>query len=170
MATMRTSQKELRRVGRSCPYLFGGTLLLVMLLAIAADGLGQTVDRTETIRVDSDLVDLQVSVLSRGFTQPPPALQQKDFSVIEDGTPQEIAFFAAADTPFDLVLLLDLSGSTANKLKLIRQSTRRFVEAARPTDRIAIITFTDAVEIVSPLTSDRRELRQAIKAIEKPMG
>ena len=150
--------------------LLHGALLPGLLLALTAVCFGQTIDPVETIRVDSDLVDLQVSVLSHDVSQPVPLLQQRDFSIFEDGVSQEITFFAAADAPFDLVLLLDLSGSTADKLKLIRRSSKRFVDAARPMDRIAIITFTDTVQIVSPLTSDRRELHRAIDAIEKPMG
>jgi VWFA-related protein len=141
----------------------------VLLLLWTANCLAQ-VDPSDTIRIDSDLVNLQVNVLSHDRTGPPTFLQQRDFQVLDDGTPQEIAFFAAADAPFDLVLLIDLSGSTRDKLKLIRKSAKRFVEAARPLDRIAIMTFTDKVELASPLTSDHQALNQAIDDIEKPSG
>jgi VWFA-related protein len=124
----------------------------------------------ETIRVDTDLVDLNVSVFSRDTQHGVGELQQKDFAVSENGTSEEISFFASATTPFDLVLLIDLSGSTADKLSLIRKSATRFVEAARPTDRIGIVTFTDVPLIVSPLTSDRQQLKESIKKIEKPHG
>src|SRR5712691_6454940 len=80
----------------------------------------QSVDPGETIRIDADLVDLNVSVFSRDRARPSGNLTQKDFAVFENGAPQEIAFFASAETPFDLVLLLDLSGSTSGKLDLIR--------------------------------------------------
>jgi Ca-activated chloride channel family protein len=124
----------------------------------------------ETIRVDTDLVDLNVSVFSHDTQHAVGELQQKDFAVLENGTAEEISFFASAATPFDLVLLIDLSGSTADKLDLIRKSAVRFVEAARPTDRIGIVTFTDAPFIVSLLTTDRQQLRERIKQIEKPHG
>jgi len=97
-------------------------------------------------------------------------LQQKDFLVIEDGLPQEISFFAASGAPFDLILLLDLSGSTADKIKLIRRSAKRFVEATRPTDRVAIVTFTDEPELVSSFTFDRQVLKKTIDRMEKPLG
>jgi VWFA-related protein len=148
----------------------GLLLTLVLLCAGAARCLAQTDDPAETIKVDSDLVDLQVSVLSHDLTKTPVSLRPEDFVVTEDGAPQKVAFFATADAPFDLVLLLDLSGSTADKLKLIRRSSRRFVEAARPSDRIAIVSFSSAIEIVAPLTANRVELFKAIKEIEKPDG
>ncbi|MDQ6652561.1 MAG: VWA domain-containing protein [Acidobacteriota bacterium] len=144
------------------------TLLFSLLVPAAC--LGQTADPTETIRVDSDLVDLKISVLSLNPQKALPDLQQKDFLVLEDGQPQEISFFAAADSPFDLVLLLDLSGSTNDKLKLIRSSARRFVEATRPIDRVSVVTFSDVPQVVCPLTRDRELLKHSIDDIEKPAG
>src|SRR4026208_903632 len=90
----------------------------VTLSVFVCDVRGQ--EPVETIRIDSDLVDLKVSVLGFAPKVPAPLLEQKDFRVLEDGVPQEISFFAAADTPFDLVLLLDLSGSTSKNLQLLR--------------------------------------------------
>ena len=130
----------------------------------------QTDEVGDTIRVDTELVDLNVSVFNRDPARAVGQLEQKDFAVLEDGTSQEVVFFASAATPFDLVLLIDLSGSTSDKLDLIRRSARRFVEAARPTDRIGIVTFTEEPRLVSPLTSDREELLKRIKKIKKPEG
>jgi VWFA-related protein len=125
---------------------------------------------SEVIRIESDLVDLKVSVIARNTSTPTPLLTQKDFTVLEDGTPQEITFFAAADTPFDLVLLLDLSGSNKKNLKMIRNSAKRFVEAARDVDRIALVAFTDQVWIYSPFTLDRAKLKKAIDEMDEAEG
>ncbi|HYJ46639.1 MAG TPA: hypothetical protein VEV81_08485, partial [Pyrinomonadaceae bacterium] len=80
-------------------------------------------DGVETIRVDTELVDLNVSVFNRDPKTAIAQLGQNDFTVLENGTPEEISFFASADSPFDMVLLLDLSGSTADKLDLVRKSS-----------------------------------------------
>lgn len=143
---------------------------LLLSLLIPAACLGQSPEQVETIRVESDLVDLKVCVLRLNPQNPSPELQQKDFLVLEDGRPQDISFFAAADAPFDLVLLLDLSGSTNDKLKLIRKSAKRFVDATRPIDRVSIVVFTDVPQVVCPLTQDRRLLRNSIDDIENPQG
>lgn len=147
-----------------------GTLLLAILVSYPKICFAQTGEPTETIRVDSDLVDLRVSVFRLNPNNPVSALEQKDFLVFEDGKPQEIVFFAGEDAPFDLVLLLDLSGSSSDKVKLIRNSAKRFVESTRPMDRVAIVTFTDLAEVISPLTWDRGLLKDAIKDIQKPQG
>ena len=130
----------------------------------------QTPEPLETLRIDTDLVNLNVSVFNRNLSQPAIPLAQKDFAVYENGVPQEISFFAAADTPFDLVLLLDLSASTADKIDLIRKSAKRFVDAARPVDRIAIFTFTADIQAVSNLTSDHEALKKSIDYIRDPTG
>jgi VWFA-related protein len=156
------------------PFHISSSIPLLILLATACFAppvraqAAQEAD--ETIRVDTELVNLNVSVFNRDPSRTVGQLQQKDFTVLEDGKPQEIAFFASAPTPFDLVLLLDLSGSTADKLELIRGSAKRFISASRPTDRIAVVTFTDRPHLVSPLASGRYELLKAIDQIKKPKG
>jgi VWFA-related protein len=127
-------------------------------------------DPLETIRIDSDLVDLKVSVLGFAANAPAPLLEQRDFVVLEDGVPQEIRFFEAADAPFDLVLLLDLSGSNSKNLKMIRNSAKRFVDAARDVDRIALVTFTDQPALYSTFSLDRKKLKKSIDQMDEAIG
>jgi VWFA-related protein len=133
-------------------------------------GLARGQDPVETIRIESDLVDLKVSVLGASPSMAAPLLDQKDFIVLEDGKPQDIAFFAAADAPFDLVLLLDLSGSNSKKLKMIRNSAKRFIDSARPVDRIALVTFTDRPSLYSSFTLDRKKLKKCIDEMDEAIG
>src|SRR6266436_5363461 len=79
-------------------------------------------DDMDVVRVETNLVSLNVSVYATRLRTEVAKLEQKDFTVTEDGHPQEISFFATAEVPFDLVLLLDLSGSTSDKRDLIRKS------------------------------------------------
>jgi len=145
------------------------TLLSIMPLLFLGTS-ARMQDPSEVIRIESDLVDLKVSVISRNTTSPAPLLTQKDFTVLEDGTPQEISFFASADTPFDLVLLLDLSGSNKRNLKMIRNSAKRFIDTARDVDRIALVAFTDQVWIYSPFTLDRVKLKKAVDEMDEAEG
>jgi len=125
----------------------------------------QDVGEGDVLRVETNLVSLHVSAFSIKLQAQVATLEQKDFIVAEDGTPQTVSFFAATDVPFDLVLLIDLSGSTSGKRNLIRKTTQHFIEAARPGDRLAIVTFTDTPTIVSTLTDDRAKLSEAVKNI-----
>jgi Ca-activated chloride channel family protein len=116
------------------------------------------------------LVSFNVSVFSKQLRTQVTALTQNDFTVTEDGHPETISFFAATDAPFDLVLLLDLSSSTSGKRKLILKSTQSFIEAARPSDRVAIVTFSDSADVISPLTSDRAKLLASLDGIAEGKG
>ena len=153
---------------------FSGLLTAALILLTAHSALlivpAQTPEPEDTVRIDTDLVNLNVSIASRNASSTSLKLEQRDFAIFENGVPQEISFFASSDAPFDLVLLLDLSGSTSDKIGLIRKSARRFVDAARPADRIAIFTFADEIQVVSKLTADHKALRKSIEYIDKPSG
>ena len=123
---------------------------------------GSYVDPGDVIKVDTNLVSLTVSVFNSKSKLFVGSLTKDDFRVLEDGQEQTVSYFASTDVPFDLVLLVDLSGSTSEKRDLIRRSTLRFIEAARPADRLAIVTFSDRTNVVSPLTLDRAQLTASV--------
>lgn len=131
---------------------------------------GEPVEEGEVVRVDTNLVSLNVSVYSNKLRTHISSLTQKDFAISEDGHEETITFFATTDVPFDLVLLIDLSGSTSGKRKLIRLSTQRFIDATRPSDRLAVVTFSSTTDVISPLTDDRAKLLQSINAIGDEVG
>lgn len=124
----------------------------------------------DIIRVDTQLVSVNVSVVDRGTNHGINDLTRNDFRLAEDGVDQQIQDFESASAPFNLVLLVDLSGSTTRVVELIKAAAQHFVDAARPFDRIGVITFAGGQVVVSPLTTDRAVLRSRISAIEKPQG
>lgn len=128
------------------------------------------VGEEEVVRVESDLVTLNFSVVDRASGRGLAGLASNDFKIYEDNVEQRVEHFESADAPFDLLLLLDLSGSTARVTDTIRAAARRFVAATRPQDRIAIITFAGETRIVAQLTSDRALLRESIDRISSPKG
>lgn len=136
----------------------------------ASESAGGELDEGDIIRVDSQLVTLSMSVVDRSTRRGVMGLNQGDFRLYEDGQEQKVVQFDSAAAPFDLILLIDLSGSTREKVELIRSSARRFVDAARPADRISIITFAGEPTLISEFTVDRQLLRQRISTIETARG
>lgn len=137
---------------------------------IAGADAPEEVDENEVVRVDNDLVTLNFSVVNRESNRGVTNLKKEDFKLYEDGVEQEVVSFESASAPFDLVLLIDLSGSTTKVTNLVRAAALRFVEVSRPQDRISIITFASDIKTVAPLTSDRDALRAAISAMQAPKG
>ena len=130
----------------------------------------QDVDEGDVIRVDTQLVTVNMSVIDRGTNRGLTGLTQNDFKIYENSVQQQIVNFESASAPFNMLLLIDLSGSTREVVQLIRAAAQHFVDAARPADRIGIITFASAPVIVSRLTTDRAALSQSINSIEQPQG
>src|ERR1043166_101708 len=130
----------------------------------------EEISEGDVIRVDTELVGLNVSVVDRGTNRGVNGLTKDDFQLFENNAPQQIAHFDSASAPFNLALLIDLSGSTSSVVELIKSAALHFVDAARPFDRIGVITFAGGQVVVSPLTSDHEALHQRIRAIQKPEG
>ena len=72
--------------------------------------------------------------------------------------------------PFNLVFLIDVSGSmsSSNKLPLLKQSYNMLVNKMRPQDRIAIVVYAGAAGVVLPSTSgnDKQTILNAISNLE----
>ncbi|HSI88565.1 MAG TPA: VWA domain-containing protein [Pyrinomonadaceae bacterium] len=115
----------------------------------------------DPIRVDSAIVRLNVGVVDdRG--RPITRLSASDFRVLEDGVPQEINRFEAAETPFSVVMLLDMSGSTKSFRQNIKLSAARFLDALAPGDRLAVVEFYSKVNLLNDFTTDRRRAAHSI--------
>jgi Ca-activated chloride channel family protein len=136
------------------------------------------IDEGDVVRVDTQLVSVP-AVVTDPSGRPLSGLKPENFRLIEDGQPQTIANFGTTDTPFEIALLLDTSGSTRDDVALIRSAANSFIEALRPGDRVGIVAFNTArtinepiatVEVLSPLTGDRSDLRKAIDNLGASSG
>ena len=97
-------------------------------------------------------------------------LERTDFSVFERDEQREVTNVETTRTPFNLVLLLDVSGSVEERLDYVRKSALAFVNTVSPQDRVAIISFRDDIQLISEFTTDRSLLAQRIKDIEAGGG
>lgn len=147
------------------------TLLVVMVVSITsanAFGTQRPVDKPggddETVELKTTLVEVPVVVSEPGGRYVTD-LKQSDFGLSENGEAQEITFFASVDEPFNVALVLDTSGSTRDQLDRIKAAASVFLDQLRPRDRVAIVTFEDEVNVLTPLTSDRAQLREALAGL-----
>jgi VWFA-related protein len=119
-------------------------------------------EEDEVIRVETNLVTIPVSVLDRNgrFIS---GLKQSDFQISEDGVPQKIEYFAPVEQPFTVVLLIDVSPSTAFRIDEIHDAAIAFVNQLRPADRVKVIAFDQQIHVLSRVTNNRAELYNAIR-------
>jgi len=123
----------------------------------------------DSVKLGTQIVNLNVSVYDKNG-RPVPGLTADDFRVEEDATQQEISHFAPSTTAFNLVLLLDASGSTRSKFDLVRNAALKFIDAVGAQDKVGIVLFARDVTVVSPLTDDRDRLRSLINNMQPPLG
>jgi VWFA-related protein len=93
-------------------------------------------------------------------------MRSSDFAVYEDGTERNIVNVTPATEPFNLILLLDVSGSIEERIDFIRKAARDFLNTASPQDRISIISFRDDIQIISGFTTDRSLLSRKLDEID----
>lgn len=166
------------QLGRSrLPWLFMGAMLFIELgwwmHASAQDKItppNPKEEQTNVFRMDTDLVSIDVQVTDQKGALYGAKLTPEDFIVYEDGVRQKISNFAATEVPFNLVLLLDTSGSTRDELSLMQQAARRFLHELRSQDRVAILQFNQQVELIKDLTADRRKLEKALGELSGGSG
>lgn len=89
-----------------------------------------------------------------------------DFTVYENGTERPVTNVVPTQEPFNLVLLLDVSGSVEERIDFIRKAARDFLNTASPQDRISIISFRDDIQLISDFTTNRRLLSKKLDEIE----
>lgn len=121
-------------------------------------------DSGDVITLEAPLVNVNVSVTDE-YGRAVSDLQKQDFVIYEDGVEQPITHFSPVTAPFDLALLLDVSGSTESKLGVIRRAAQAFVDMIGPEDRMAVFAFARRVYEIAPFTNNRFLLKQSIQAI-----
>ena len=141
------------------------SLLIVLCLAAAAAAqAGQGREQDDTIRLKTDLVTV-TAVVSDRTGHAIKSLKAEDFEIFEDGTKQKIASFATTKEPFTVMLLLDISGSTRDEIKLMKRAAKDFLDELHDEDRVGVIVFSREIETIARLADSRDDAELAIERI-----
>jgi VWFA-related protein len=128
------------------------------LVARRQPGLVATSAGGQLMRLNVNVTDTNGRALS--------GLKKSDFSVFENGQEREVTDVEPTNAPFNLVLLLDVSGSVEEHINFIRKAARNFINTVSPRDRIAIISFRDDIQVISDFTTDHNLLNERLKDID----
>ncbi len=128
-------------------------LLLLVYFALSNSLIAQ-IEEDDVVKVDSSIVVMNASIVNASGKSVA-GLKREQFSLFEDGVEQEIDLFAAEETPFAAVILLDTSGSMEGRVSLARAAAIRFLDGLRLSDNTSIYRFDSKVVQVQDFSNSR---------------
>jgi len=119
----------------------------------------RTDEETEVVKVETELVNLNVRVVDR-FNRPINDIKQNDFRIYEDGVLQTIDFFSRSEVPTNYSLVVDNSGSLRFQIEKVIEAGKILVNTNRPDDETSIIRFVsrDKITVEQPFTAKKDDL------------
>ncbi len=117
-----------------------------------------------------DLINVTATVTD-GSGRFVPGLRKEDFSVYEDGKPQQVTHFNAERVPVSLGIVLDTSASMdGEKIVAAREALNRFLfDLLDRNDEVFVYRFDTVPDLITGWTTDRERIRQALSRI-RPRG
>jgi Ca-activated chloride channel family protein len=92
-------------------------------------------------------------------------LEPDNFRVFEDNVEQEVVNFSSEDVPASVGVILDLSGSMANKVGRAKEAALQFFKTANPQDEFLLVSFNERAEITSTFTSSVEDLQSSLLSL-----
>ena len=117
------------------------------------------------IKISTNLVTVPVSVTD-GEGEKVPHLDMRDFEIAEDGRSEQVSkLVQAGESPLQLVLVFDLSGSIYSDFEFERAAASRFIEKVwKPGDTVSIITVSNKPQVC---LTDSASPDEALAALAK---
>ncbi|HEX7185424.1 MAG TPA: VWA domain-containing protein [Thermoanaerobaculia bacterium] len=125
---------------------------------VAQDASGATASaevRTSRLQVDMAIdVRLQQLFVTIEGGRGARGLTRDDFTILDEGVPQQIVTFERGEVPFTAVLLLDASTSMkGGRLETALDGAKSFVRSMQRLDEVKLLLFSDHVRLETPFTS-----------------
>lgn len=140
------------------------TLLGLMFLSVLAPMVSGQVDEDKPIKVETVLLNIPMIVSDRNGRSIG-GLKKEDFTVVKGGEKQVIEYFADADVPMNVAILIDTSGSAAPVLGDIGHAAKLFISQLGPEDKAMVVTADFEIKVLQSLTGDQRKLKQGVDGV-----
>jgi Ca-activated chloride channel homolog len=124
-----------------------------------ANPLGVEISEKETLKIDTDLVSLNVRVIDRN-NRPIGDIRKEELNVFENGVPQPIFSFSREEVPVSYGLAIDTSGSLRSQLGQVIEAGKVIINSNKPGDETFLVRFisSDKIEQVLDFTSNKDDL------------
>ena len=133
-----------------------------VLIAVTVSGV---VGQEPTFRSSTRIVPVVATVIDAEgrFV---PGLEQDQFTILDNGMPQDITFFQNDILPFTAVVMLDYSASMTANLDRLEAAAEQFVLRMIPEDKGQVGSFSDKIQFSGTFTNDRDDLIFALRDLQ----
>jgi VWFA-related protein len=143
--------------------VLAGSLALSIVLAVPG---GTQPPPGRVPRFESGVEVVKLSALVRGADGPVLGLGAADFEVRDNGVRQEVERVLFEETPLDVILAFDVSGSVkGERLTELKRGAHALVDGLRAGDRAALLTFADSLRLRPSLREDLSLVRAGIDGL-----
>ena len=99
----------------------------------------------------TDLVSLPVTVTD-AYNRLVTGLDRQHFEVYEDKVKQEISFFSDDDSPVNLGIVFDVSGSMKGKIDRAKEALKAFIQTSHSDDDFFLVAFNQRANLLAEFT------------------
>jgi VWFA-related protein len=151
-----------------CPWDAGAVIRPHLIRVVASLKSGERVVATTRTReidyaeaVDVQVVQVNTSVVDRRgrFVS---GLTPDSFRLTEDGVPQKIVQFASEDSPLEVVLALDVSGSMGAAMEDLKGAARQFLASLGAEDQVTLVAFNEEMFLLTQRETSREARLRAL--------
>ena len=123
----------------------------------------EIIDDDEPIKVETDLVNLNVRVVDRN-NRPVNDVKREEFKVYEDGVEQEIFNVVTEEVPISYGIAIDHSGSLRAQLQTVIEAGKKIISSNKEGDATFIVGFvsSDKIELLSDFATDKSFLNETL--------
>jgi VWFA-related protein len=153
-----------------CPWDAGAVIRAHLIRVVASLKSGERVVATTRTReidyaqaVEVQVVQVNASVVDRRgrFV---PGLTPADFRLAEDGVAQKVVQFASEDSPLEVVVALDVSGSMGAAMEDLKVAARQFLGSLRADDQVTLVAFNEEMFL---LTQRETSAEVRLRAVDR---
>jgi len=142
--------------------------LIMAALLVGVTAAGSSLVRAQqqpTFRSGTQFVPLFTTVLdAQGRLVPD--LDRDQFTILDNGKPQNVTVFENDTQPFTAVVTLDFSASMTANIDRLKQATEQFLIRMLPADKAQVGAFSDKIQFSGTFTSDRDDLIGALRDLQ----
>ena len=129
-----------------------------------ANPMGAEISENETLKINTDLVNLNVRVIDRN-NHPIGDVRQDEFHIYENGVAQPIFSMTKEEVPISYGLAIDTSGSLREQLGQVIEAGKVIINSNKAGDETFLVRFisSDKIEQVLDFTSNKEDLVDSLE-------